>query len=298
MQYLTTMVKTLRLGILFLALILTSALTIKAQVVEVDPTRPVIYSRARSIEVNITNPGTKAVDVSIGFEYGVSRYDSMGEVSLISDSLTSEELSRDCSSWLKVFPRRMVLPARGSRTIRIISTIPQGTADGEYWARLLLACELQNATIEIPSLDTNNADVALGTAMSTIVSLPLAVRVGKFDTGVSIETVTAAVDTTGKSLLLCDLRREGNSPYRGTLEATIKQSPETEIAKLSTGITVEFNARVPLKLPKMADGTYKLDLNVLSVRGGSYTDIIINAPTIKKSYTMTVSGSAVSFQPE
>lgn len=296
----TPMKRTMLGGMFFLILVsIISVHTMHGQMVEVDPPRPVLYSKSRTVELTLTNPSNKPVDVNIGFEYVALRGDSANGNQVIDSNFTDEEKNKDCSSWLKVFPRRMVIPGRGSRTVRVLSSIPQEASDGEYQARIILNCELQNAPTEIPALDTAQNDVSLATSMSTMLSLPFAVRVGKFDTGLSIESVSARVDSIGRTSLLYGLRRSGNSPYRGTLTAHMINMGTSDTVTYTTGFTIEFKGWIGVwPNRKLKDGQYRVELTIESVRGGSYADLLINVPTITQTYTLEVSGDRATIRPE
>ncbi len=288
-----------RNALILVLLTLAAVATTSAQMVEVDPPRPVVYSKTRTVEIVITNPSNKPVDVRLNFEYSALRGDSLLGNQLIDSGFTEEEKSKDCSGWLKVFPRRMVLPGRGSRIVRVLASIPQGISDGEYSARVVMDCELQNAPTEIPALDTTKNDVAMAASMSMKLSLPIAVRVGKYETGINLETVTAKTDTLGRAYLLCGLHRMGNSPYRGTLEANFIKMSGNDTLNRSIGMTIEFNAWIPVVPPKnLTDGEYRVELNIVSTRGGSFSDLLIHVPTITRSYRLSINGGIATLQPE
>jgi hypothetical protein len=288
-----------RNALILVLLTLAVVATTSAQMVEVDPPRPVLYSKTRTTEIVITNPANKPVDVRLNFEYTTLRGDSVLGNRLIDSGFTEEEKSKDCSGWLKVFPRRMVIPGRGSRTVRVLASIPQGISDGEYSARIVMDCELQNAVTEIPALDTAQNDVSMAAAMSTVLSLPVAVRVGKFETGIQLESVTTKRDTLGQTYLLCGLQRTGNSPYRGTMQANFIKMSERDTAVRIIGMTIEFNAWVPVVPPKkLSDGEYRVELSIASTRGGSFADLMIPVPTITRTYRLSINGEVATLQEE
>lgn len=261
---------------------------------QLDPPRPVLSSRQRSIEVNISNPTNKPLEVTIDLQYTVIGYDSLGNVSILHDSLTDEARSRDCSSWLKVFPRRLVLPSTSSRTVRILAGIPANTPEGEYWSRLNLDCVPTDAPAELPKLDSG--DVALGVSMSSVLSTPILVRVGTISTGATIDDVIGVVDS-GQTTLICSMTRTGNSPYRGTLKAKVVDGSGTQVAEGLTETTIEFAGRARVALRSISDGTYQVQIDGTTVRRGSMSEIVVPADPIAKTYTMTVAGSQITMTP-
>lgn len=261
---------------------------------QLDPPRPVLTSRTRSIEVNISNPSAKPLEVLINTEYTVIRTDSLGRISIVGSDLDEQERSRDCSSWLKVFPRRLVLPGTSSRTVRILASIPPNTPEGEYWTRLNLDCTPMDAPSELPKLDSG--DVALGVSMTSVLSTPILVRVGTIATGMEISEARGVIDSA-QLTLVCDLKRMGNSPYRGTIMANVYGADGTLAATSLAETTVEFMSRTPIALPPLGDGTYRVELKAASVRKGSMSEIVVAADEVKREYSMVVSGQTVSLSP-
>lgn len=261
---------------------------------QLDPPRPVLTSRARSIEVNISNPSAQPMEVLINTEFTVIRTDSMGRIAIVGSDLDEQERSRDCSSWLKVFPRRLVLPGTSSRTVRILASIPQNAPEGEYWTRLNLDCTPMEAPAELPKLDSG--DVALGVSMTSVLSTPVLVRVGTIATGMEISEVHGVLDSA-QLTLVCDLKRMGNSPYRGTVMANVYGPDGTQVASSLAETTVEFMTRTPIVLPALSDGSYRVELAATSIRKGSMSEIVVPADEVKREYTMVVSGLTVSLSP-
>lgn len=262
---------------------------------QLDPPRPVLSSRQRSIEVNISNPSSKPLEVTIDLQYTVVHFDSLGRISIAHDSLTDDERSRDCSGWLKVFPRRLVLPGGASRTVRLLAGIPTNTPEGEYWTRLNLDCLPTEAPAELPKLDSG--DVAMGVSMSSVMSTPVLVRVGTIGTGVSVEGVSGVVDSAGRPNLVCELSRTGNSPYRGTFTAKVIGADGNEIAQGSSETTIEFTGRCGIALPILGDGAYRVELEGISTRKGSMSEIVVPADPVRRSYSMTIAGGSITMTP-
>lgn len=261
---------------------------------QLDPPRPVITSRQRSIEVNISNPSSKPMEVMLSMEYTVIRTDSLGRVSIVGLELTEEEKSRDCSAWLRIFPRRLALPGGASRTVRLLASIPPETPDGEYWTRLNLDCTPTEAPSELPKLDSG--DVAMGVSMTSVLSAPILVRVGTVKTGLQILGVNGVVDS-GRTMVVCDLKRTDDSPYRGTIAASVYGADGTILAAGLVETTVEFVTRAGIALPVLGDGSFRLELNANSVRKGSMSEIVVPADPVKQTYSMTISAGMVSIAP-
>jgi len=271
-------------------ILLLSATAILAQV-EIDPPRPVLSSRLRSLEMTVKNPTSKPLEVTVEFLYTVIRSDSTGAEMLADSNLTSTETTRNCSSWLKVFPRKFTIQPQSTRSVRLLAAIPGTAEDGEYWSRIVFNTNQR----DIKPIELNDsADVQLNVGMQLAVGLPVLVRVGKIETGVDVATVIPTAVDSGKMGLLCDLSRSGNSPYRGTVLAQLKgAAADSAIAKGWKEVTVEWNHRALVRIPTVEDGSYRLELTAIPIRGGSMKSIVVPARQVHQVYDVSVTNGAL-----
>ncbi len=173
--------------------------------------------------------------------------------------------------------------------VRVLAVAPAGIDDGEYWGRLVFA---SLPLVVAPPVDTSAQDVSTSITLILATDIPVVFRKGKVATGIEFNVARADVQHS-RARILVDTRRTGNSAYRGTLFGTISTADGAEVARVEEQFTTEFALRKLLEFPLPGDGSYRMRLEVRSVRTGNAADAAIPAPTVIREYSMNVSGRDV-----
>ena len=119
------------------AVLLCLGLAQSAHAVTVSPTALYISARSPSGLLTLINTGTRPEEIEIGFGFGYPVSDSTGLLRVdILDSAGAGEPG--ITSFLRAFPRRLVLQPGQRQVIRITVVAPAGLANGEYWGRVLV----------------------------------------------------------------------------------------------------------------------------------------------------------------
>lgn len=277
-----------------LVLLSTLAIHVSAQI-SVAPPRILINPGERSYEMMVENSADVPVTVTASLGFQLMRTDSAGIVSLDTMARTGEESLKSCRDWIKISPKKFTIPVKGSRTVRVIASVPPTAADGEYWGRLILLSQrvLPPEALKITDGDSIKTEITVALELN----LPIIVRKGAIETGIELQSISARQDTNGCRLLV-DTHRSGNSAYRGTLFATVKSADGSSIATAREPFTTEFELRQALKLPRLNDGNYTVDLECRSVKGGTAADAVIPAATVNRSYELHIAGERVELSPQ
>ena len=257
---------------------------------EVAPTRIMLSMRDRSKEVNVANTTDGTLEVNVELGYKLIRTDSLGVVTLDS-AQNAEEKGKSGQEWLKIYPKRFSLPPHASRMVRVMVVIPDSAADGEYWGRVIVT------STPVAAIPTSGAGTVNGIqtnlSMRLQLDLPVIIRKGTTETGIVINGARAHADAEG-TLVLLDMKRVGNSAYRGTLTGVLKRTDGSEVAHIEEQYTTEFSLRKRLRFPKLADGTYALTVESQSVKKGGANEAVLQAPPLNKAYELTVAGDRIS----
>ena len=96
-----------------------------AQGVLVAPHAVFIDHRTRSGWVQLYNPGTDPVEVSIEALFGYPITDSAGHLELRTIEKPDSTVP-SAVEWIQAFPRRAVIPAQTRQTVRLLITPPAG----------------------------------------------------------------------------------------------------------------------------------------------------------------------------
>ncbi|MDB5034742.1 MAG: hypothetical protein JWQ98_1983 [Chlorobi bacterium] len=276
--------------VIFLGVVAAHA--VSAQV-ELSPTRVILSLRERSQEVNLTNPTSERVEVTTDLGFRLLQSDSLGRVTLRSDA-SSDELRKSCRNWVKIFPHRFTLAPGESRSVRVLILPPDSIPDGEYWGRAVFGSS--PVSVESSVLGDSAAQIETRLTMKIELDIPIIFRKGNTETGISIDAVAMRGDAKG-TLALIDLRRSGNSAYRGTLSAHVRNVEGKDIATATDQFTTEFSLRKSLRFPKLALGSYTIEIESATVKKGAANDAVITAPTMRRKYFVTVSASGIALSP-
>lgn len=287
------MIKLSKLSIPFFLIMLVGLVSNASAQLELAPTRVLLSSRQRTQEVTVRNTTGKPMEVSTDLSFKLIRADEDGSLSLDS-AKTDLERARSGRDWVKIFPRRFTLAPGASRLIRVMVTIPDSVADGEYWARMVVAGMPLGSSVPVMSDSTEG--FATDLTMRLEMDIPVMIRKGPVSTGIEVVNAEARATQSG-SLFLLDLRRNGNSAYRGTLTLTVQRADGTVAATREAQYTTEFDLRTAIRLPKLTDGVYDVSVTSKSVKKGSANDAVIPAPDMSRSYHLAVAGEHLTLTP-
>ncbi|MDB4883561.1 MAG: hypothetical protein JWL95_2327 [Gemmatimonadetes bacterium] len=225
-----------------------------AQAVTVSPTAVYISAKSPSALLTLINTGSRPeeIELSIGFGYPVS--DSAGVLRVdIVDSAASGEPS--LTSYLRVFPRRLVLQPGQRQVVRVMVTMPAGAGDGEYWGRVLVKSRGGE-----PPIEQAQGDVKMQLSLETTFATAVFYHKGDVKTGISIPTVSAKRLSDGAELTI-DLKRDGNGAFLGRVRAELLDAAGATVAESEDVVAVyrslrrRFLLRTTTPLPA---GTYSV----------------------------------------
>jgi len=261
--------------------------------IEVSPTRVLLSMRNRSQEVNIHNSTDQPVEVTTDLGFKLIESDSLGNVSL-RDARDAGEHARSCRDWIKIFPHRFMLEPGSSRSVRILILPPDSIPDGEFWGRVIFGSTV--ASPVVPVMDDTISGIRSSLAMRLYLDIPIIFRKGKVETGISLDDISV-LRQGGGMLLLLDLGRLGNSAYRGTIRATIRDAGGGELGNGEEQFTAEFSVRRSVWLPAPVAGTYTLQIDLESFKKGGANDAVIPASTVSRTFDLQVSSTNIQISP-
>lgn len=207
------MVRYMKVAVLVLAL--SAAATAVARAVSVSPMSVFLDHRARAGTITLYNPNPLPEEIEISFAFGYPTSDSAGVVTvpLVAEAPAGEP---SAVTWVRAFPRRLVLQPGQQQVVRILAQPPADLADGEYWARVLVA-----ATGGTPPVEQQvQPDVRVAISMRTVVVASLNYRKGEPTTGVRVDSAAAERTEDGVQLTL-DMTRAGEAAYLGRVRVEL-----------------------------------------------------------------------------
>jgi len=202
-----------------------------AHAVTVSPTAVYITSRNPTALLTLINTGSRPEEIELGIGFGYPVSDSAGVLRVdIVDTAASGEPS--LTSYLRVFPRRLVLQPGARQVVRVMVTMPPGAADGEYWGRVLVKSRGGE-----PPIEQAQGNVKMQLSLETTFATAVFFQKGDVKTGISIGTVSAKRLADGAQLTM-DLKREGNSAFLGHVKAELVDPSGATVAEVEDVVAV------------------------------------------------------------
>jgi P pilus assembly chaperone PapD len=202
-----------------------------AHAVTVSPTAVYITSRNPSALLTLINTGSRAeeIELSIGFGYPVSDTTGVLRVDIV-DSAAAGEPS--LTSFLRVFPRRLVLQPGQRQVVRVMVAMPAGAADGEYWGRVLVKSRGGE-----PPIEQSEGNVRMQLSLETTFATAVFYHKGEVKTGVEVPVASAR--RMGDSVqFTLDLKRGGNSAFLGRIHADLVDASGATVADVEDVVAV------------------------------------------------------------
>lgn len=268
-----------------LALLLLVPGAVRAQGVLVAPHALFVDHRTRSGWIQLHNPTSQPAEVTLSLLFGYPVTDSLGhlELRMVEQPDSTFPSAMD---WIQAFPRRMVVPPQGRQTIRLMVRPPADLADGEYWARVMIAAK--GGTAPIQAADSAEG-IQVGLTLEVRTIIPLLYRKGTLETGVLLSGLRA--EQVGDSLVVrTGIARTGSAVFLGTVTGTLVSSNGTEVAGFQNPISVYYGIepRFTLSLAGLAPGSYRLRLEVTTTRDDIAPESVISAATVRDSIPIRV----------
>lgn len=203
----------------------------RAGAVTVTPAALFIDQRTRSASLTLYNPGLTAEEIEITFAFGYARSDAEGRVKVVFlDSVPSYEPS--AVPFLRAFPRRLRLEPGQRQLVRVLVQPPEGLAEGEYWARVMVA-----STGGQPPIEQRTGDVRLQLEVKTVFAVALNYRHGSVSTGLAVQEARVERAPTSVDLLL-DMERQGNAAFLGRVLAELLDPDGRVVATVEQDVAV------------------------------------------------------------
>jgi hypothetical protein len=265
--------------------LLACAAPLRAQGVVIAPHAVFIDGRARSGSVLLYNPNTEPVEVTISLLFGYPVTDSAGRIVLRTIDRPDSTM-RSAAEWIQAFPRRLTVPPLERQTIRLLASPPPGLADGEYWARLMIAAKGGQVPISGVA-DTAAVKVGLTLEVRTIIGVYF--RRGAVRTGVALSDLRTAL--AGDSLVVWSrLVQQGNAAYIGTVQGTLVDSGGAVRGefKAPIGVYYTMEPRYAMAIGALAAGRYWLKLRLTTEREDLGSDVVLPSAPVRDSIEVRV----------
>ena len=238
---------------------------VAAQSVLVAPNVIVIDGRTRTTAITLVNNGAAPAEVTLGTSFGYPVSDSAGIMRLqtftdIGDSLPS------AAGFVHAYPSQFLLAPGARRVVRLLATPPASTADGEYWARLVVTTRAARLARNQAD-DGSEGDARVGLDLEIRSLLPLFYRQGAVSTGVAIDSLRASADADSVRVRV-PMTRQGNAAFVGSVRAILRDANGAVVSTslLPLGVYYGLDPQVALSRKGLRAGLYDLEVEATSRR--------------------------------
>jgi hypothetical protein len=183
--------------------------------VSVSPMSVFMSHGSRTATMTLYNPNPLPEEIEITFSFGYPQSDSAGDVTVPLTEVAPEG-EPAATSWLRAFPRRLVLQPGQQQVVRLLAQPPADLPDGEYWSRVLVT-----ATGGRPPVEQQvQPDVRVAISMRTVIVGSLNYRKGRLSTGLSVTDASALRTGDGVQVTL-DMERQNQAAYLGRVRLDV-----------------------------------------------------------------------------
>jgi hypothetical protein len=269
---------------LWLALTAAAATPLGAQGVVVAPHAVFMDHRTRSGSVLLYNPNTEPAEVTISVMFGYPVTDSAGGIVLYTPEAPGPG-DPSAAGWLQAFPRRLTVAPLERQTIRLLATPPAGLADGEYWARLVIAAK--GGRVPVTGVSDTAIQIGLTLEVRTIIGINY--RKGGVQTGVRLSGLRA--QPAGDTLLVWSrLDREGNAAFIGSIHAVLVDSAGATRGTFTfpLGVYRTLRPRFAMPVGVLPAGRYRLRVELASQREDLSPEVLLQVPAVRDSIEVRV----------
>lgn len=223
-------------------------------------------------EIRLTNLSNVSQEVEIIKRFGTPFTNEDGEpgIKYVPQDTNS---TFSLNPFLKVYPSKVIIPARTRQMIRVQVETPADLDEQVYWSRLGIR---SRAIAEEIGDQAEQSDQKISYVIQQ--NMGVYYKKGSVHTGVTIDSVTHTMK--GDTLkLIANVRQQGNSPYFGIASFRLKSQEGMLIANTERVISVFFEANIAATfiLPEFREGKYVLDLQFETERADISEEDIIQA---------------------
>ena len=225
--------------------------------VMVAPTVVFMSDKQRTDRIIVKNPSDMPTEVTIRISYGRPMSDSLGNIGIsLADSSVSDPKS--AMDWIRAFPRKVMVPAQGSQTVRLVARPPEGLADGEYWARIVVSSK--EGETALPAADVEGQ---ISTKLNMIMQMAIMVKYRTGDLVSSLDLLSArAVHMDNKVHVLVDMSSMGNTSYMGVINTRLIDADGQEMSLNRTNLAVYDRLRRRIDLGFTLEQEFKKPFRV------------------------------------
>jgi hypothetical protein len=227
----------------------------------------------------ITNPSEIVQEISVSFVFGYPGSDDLGNLIMVyGDSIKDKQYG--LGDRLRAFPRTFILAPQQQQTVRLQLRPDRSLPAGTYFTRVKVTSNNQ----------AQDVDQVVETEVATQINfkfdqvIAAFYKNGQTSTGLEIGNVATSIKD-GKLRAIAEFTTTGNSPFLGSVSASIKDANEKTVSKKEETVAMYFNGKkgVEVSVDDLPAGEYQLELRFETSRADiPSSDLVQSNPIIKR----------------
>lgn len=199
-----------KIFVLFLVTVATSVAVAQGDLL-INPIRVVFEGQKQNADLNLTNIGKDTAVYMVSF----LSYKMLEDGSFVQLDKPDTTISAD--KYLRLFPRKVVLPPNESQTIRLQLRKTSGLKQAEYRSHIYFRAEKQLNPLGMRDLKFDSTKMAVSITPVFGISIPVIVRNGNLTNQLSLSNITLQQVNDTLSKLSVTINRSGNKSAYGNI---------------------------------------------------------------------------------
>jgi hypothetical protein len=233
----------------------------------------------------ITNPGDTPQEVAVSSLFGYPGNDAMGNLLMVyGDSLREGQFGM--GDRLRAFPKTFILGPRQQQTVRLQVRPDRSLASGTYFTRIKVTSNPQ--TTDVDQVSTEGVSTQVNFKFDQVIAAFH--KVGDVQTGLEFGEVTTQIKDNSLRVVT-DFTVTGNSPFLGSVTATLKNAQNEVLATQQQTTALYFSGKRAFELTlqnPLSAGNYEVELLFETKRSDIPSSDLVQAPPISKKIALTI----------
>ncbi|ERM82289.1 hypothetical protein P872_18540 [Rhodonellum psychrophilum GCM71 = DSM 17998] len=233
----------------------------------------------------ITNPSETAQEISVSFVFGYPGNDENGSLIMVyGDSVRAGQVGM--GDRLRSFPRTFILAPFQQQTVRLQVRPDRSLPPGMQFTRIKVTSSAQTPDIEESA--TEGVSTQVNFRFDQVIAAFY--KNGQTTTGLEIGNVET-IQSEGKLNVIPEFTTTGNSPFLGSVSASLKNAAQQTVAQQQQTVALYFSGKrkVEIALPEnLPAGDYTVELQYETKRADIPSSDLVQATPITKTVAVRI----------
>ncbi|MCF1752849.1 hypothetical protein [Mariniradius sediminis] len=229
--------------------------------------------------IYVTNPAEVPQEVSVSFVFGYPGNDDLGNLIMVyGDSVKEKQFGM--GDRLRSFPRTFVLAPQQQQTVRLQLRPDRSLPAGTYFTRVKVTSN--NVAQEVGQPVENEVATQVNFKFDQVIAVFF--KQGQTSTGLELGDLQMQQDTE-KIRVIAPYQTTGNSPFLGSVIASLKDSNNKTVTEEQQSIALYFGGKkgLDIAIPEgLPSGEYQVEMRFETKRSDIPSTDLVQASSVAK----------------